>query len=276
MVQYSHQLSGATRVRMGTQTIREKKMKTVLAAIFLVMSSSLAFGQSIDDLVKRVGGALISSGQARGERDKLSRSASKYNADQPSVQLAGARAVVRPPDEYQSYGDRRQRWLKSSINGIATSIGCRPVWDDRAIDEESASRAHHRKNDEVDQTTLPGKGKIKYRSVILEFEFIDFEKYHDSEIALGRWWNQSRLRMSRETAYFGLTLTITDGDTGETLAVYKTLGIASSADNVGAQLGGFFSNPISYSSSGRSEDDRQFRAMENALREMGSVLRQKC
>ena len=252
-------------------------MKTVFA-VALVMSSSLAYSQSIDDLLK-VGGAIVNSGQARQERGKLSKAAARYNADQPTVSLAGARAVVRPPEEYQNYGDRQQRWLKTSINSTVTAIGCRPVWDDKAIDNESASRAGLRSNEEVDQKTLPGKGRIVYRSIILEFEFIDFQKSQDMEISIGRWWNQSSLRLSRETAYFGLTLTVIDGDTGETLAVYKTLGAASSADNVGANIGlggGFFSNSLNYSSYGNSEDDRRFRAMENALREMGGVLRQKC
>lgn len=243
--------------------------------LFFLLSSSLAFGQSIDDLL-RVGGALVSSGQARAEKGQLSRSAAKYNADQPKVSLGGSRVVIRLPEEYQSYGGRQQRWLKSSVAAIVTAAGGYPVWDDQEIDNESASRARYRSNEEVDQATLPGKGKISYRSTILELEFIELEKSQDMQLFWGRWWGQTGFSLSRETAYFGLTLTIQDGGAGKTLAVYKTLGSASSADNVGAQLGGFFSNSVGYSSSGNSGDDRRFRATENALREMGTVLRQKC
>ena len=231
-------------------------MKKISIISLVALSSLTAVGQSIDDLVK-VGGAIISSGQAAQEKGKFSKAAAKYNADQPNVSLGGARVVIRESEDSANswrYDERTKSGLKPSFCAMITAVDGRPVWDDKDIDNESASRAHHRDNDEVNQATLPGKGRIIYRNTIIEFAFVEFEKSSDSELAIGRWWNQNRLRMSRETAYFGLTVTVRDGDTGEVLAVYKTLGSASSSDNVGAQIaGGFFSNSVSYSSNGNSE-----------------------
>jgi hypothetical protein len=249
--------------------------KTILIA-FVALSSLPAFGQSVDDLVK-VGGAIISSGQAAQEKGKLSKAAAKYNADQPVVQLAKQTIEVRPPrDQWGNWDNRQRSWMRSSLGAPLTAIGARPVWNTGEIEEESQERDALESNRWVNQKSLPNKGTIEVAAYTLEFEFLELEKSQDMELFMGRWWNQNSLRLSRETAYCGLTATVRDGHTGEVLAIYKTLGTASSADNVGAQLGGFFSNSFGFSSSGNSGEDLHFRAMENATNQMGTVIKQKC
>lgn len=251
-------------------------MKVLFALCIVIVSSTLAFGQSIDDLID-LGGKVISAGQARGEKDKLSRAAAKYNADQPEVRLTRQTVEVRPPrDQWSNWDDRQRSWMRSSLGAPLTSVGARPVWNTGEIEGESQERDTLESNRWVNQRSLPDRGTIEVAAFTLEFEFLELEKSQDMEVFWGRWWSGNSLRLSRETAYCGLIATVRDRHTGETLAVYKTLGSASSADNVGAQLGGFFSNQLGFSSNGNSEDDRRFRAMENALREMGLVIKQKC
>lgn len=251
-------------------------MKKITAIAFVALSSLPAFGQSVDDLVK-VGGAIISSGQAAQEKGKLSKAAAKYNADQPEVQLAKQTVEVRPPrDQWGNWDNRQRNWMRSSLGAPLTALGARPVWSTGEIKDESQERDELESNRWVNQRSLPDKGTIEVAAYTLEFEFLELEKSQDMELFMGRWWNQNSLRLSRETAYCGLTATVRDRHSGEVLAIYKTLGTASSADNVGAQLGGFFSSSLGFSSSGNSEDDRRFRAMENAINQMGTVIKQKC
>ncbi|MEK7170797.1 MAG: hypothetical protein AAB774_00620 [Patescibacteria group bacterium] len=219
----------------------------------------------------------MSSGQAAQEKDKLSKASAKYNADQPEVRLARQTVEIRPPrDQWSNWDDRQRSWMRSSLGAPLTAIGARPVWNTGEIEGESQERDTLESNRWVNQRSLPDKGTIEVAAFTLEFEFLELEKSQDMEVFWGRWWGSNSLRLSRETAYCGLIATVRDRHTGEILAIYKTLGSASTADNVGAQLGGFFSSQLGFSSSGNSEDDRRFRAKENANREMGTVIRQKC
>lgn len=250
--------------------------KTVSLIILVVLSSTLAFGQSIDNLID-LGGKVLSSGQAAQEKGRLSKASAKYNADQPEVQLAKQTIEVRPPrDQWGSWDERQRGWMRSSLGAPLTALGARPVWNTGEIEGESQERDTLENNRWVNQRSLPKQGTIEVAAYTLEFEFLELEKSQDMEVFWGRWWSGNSLRLSRETAYCGLIATVRDRHTGEILAIYKTLGSASSADNVGAQLGGFFSNQLGFSSNGNSEEDRHFRAMENALREMGAVIKQKC
>ncbi|MEK9167223.1 MAG: hypothetical protein AAB613_00575 [Patescibacteria group bacterium] len=250
-------------------------MKKVFVSI-LVVVPMFALAQSVDQLID-LGGKILSSGQAAQEKGKLSKAAAKYNADQPPVSLARQTVEVRPPrDEWSRWDDSARRWMRSSLSAPLTAIAARPVWNTGEIGDESQERDSLESNRWVNQRSLPDKGTIEVASYTLEFDFLELEKSQDMELFMGRWWNQNSLRLSRETAYCGLTATVRDRHTGEVLAIYKTLGTASSADNVGAQLGGFFSNSLGFSSSGNSGDDLHFRAMENATGQMATVIKQKC
>lgn len=252
-------------------------MKKIFVFMLVIMSS-LAFGQNVDDL-KDMAGKVISSAQAKGEKSKLSKAGEKYNEEQPDVRLAGQTVEVRPPrDQWSSWNDQQRRWMRSALEASLTTLAARPVWNTSEIEEESQERDSLEANRWVNKKSLPDKGTIEIAAFTLEFEFLELEKSKDMEIFWGRgWWGGgNNLRLSRETAYCGLTVTIRDRHTGGVSPVYKTLGIASSADNVSAQLGGFFSSRFGFSSDGNSEDDRRFRAMENSLREMGAVIKQKC
>ena len=257
----------------------EMKTRMLLVSLLVMLSAIWPIGASAQtgDTLKQIIGAAASAADAKREKDKLSRASRAYNADQPGVGLARQTIEVRPPrDQWDGWDSRQRRWVRSSLSAPLTTIGARPVWNGGEIEEESLERDSLESNRWVNQKSLPDKGTIEVAAFTLEFEFLELEKAQDVEVFWGRWWNQNGLRLSRETAYCGLTATVRDRHSGEVLAVYKTLGSASSADNVSAQLGGFFSNSLGFSSNGNSEDDRRFRAMENALREMGTVIKQKC
>jgi hypothetical protein len=255
-------------------------MKTI-ATLALVTLSVFSFGQNVDDL-RGIAGQVISGFDARKEKDSISKETIRYNLDQPNVNLVDARAVIRPVKEDRigmfDEPSKQQGWLKSRIEGTLTAIHAHPVWDDGDIDNESASRAHQRQNKDVDQSTVPAEGKIVYRSFILEYVFIDFQKDGDVGGAIGSWLNQASFHVSRQTAYYGLQVTVRNGDTGEGLAVYRTLGSASTADNVGANItqGLFNRRGVDIQINNNSEESRRYQAQAKALDQMKSVFKIKC
>lgn len=260
-------------------------MKKVIG-LFLVVLSTSAFGQSIDKILGggnadlgRIAGEVIASGQARREKDQLSKLAAKYNESQPAVRLHDIDVVLRmSQDSYLPSGGTE--WLRSEISALFTAnrVAAYTVWDTGGIDQESDERRDLRGNDEVDESTLPAKHTLRVGALIAEASFVRFDRYQQFNGWWGSWARSLGVNLSfgssRETSYFGLSLTLRRRDTGQVLAVYKTMGVASSADNVGGNVAaGFFNG--GGSSSGDSYQERQNRALENALREMGQVLAQK-
>lgn len=250
------------------------KRSSILALAILVLPV-LSSAQSNDDLLNAVG-AIFSSADAGREKSTLSKASKRYNADQPNVSLKGEYIVFRAPGGWEDWSDKKVRWFVSSMEAAATAIGAIPVWDTPGIKDRSYDLRDLRDDDEVDQSTLPTKGSIKAAWYIAEIELIEFEKSQQFGGFLGSFWRGAGFEMSRETAYAGATLTIRK-QSGEALAVYKTLNSASTADNVSASIvGGFFGDSAEFYSSEDSEDANRFRARENNIRDMVAIFKQKC
>lgn len=151
------------------------------------------------------------------------------------------------------------------------------MWGLDGILGESRERDVLLGNRWVDQRSVPGEGTIQSAEFVAELDWVRLEKSSDLRAALGSWRGRVEIDLSRETSYFLLSLTLRSKVTGEVLAVYKTVGTASTADNVGGNIvGGFLgSSGAGFSSRGDSRDDRDRRAQENALRLMAEVLRAK-
>lgn len=248
--------------------------KTILVSL-LVILSTLGFGQSVDDFIK-AGGALISSGLAKGEKDKLSKTAAKYNEDQKPLSLAGETVEVRPPNQWRYWNDNRQRWVRSSLTAMFTAVGAKVVWSGPEILDEARNLDSLKGNEWVDQGSLPKQG-MKIGRYIIEPIFIEFDRSQELSAWWGGFWRGNEISLRRETSYFGLEVPIRDREEGAAVVItLKTVGSASDADNIGISISSFLGNRAGFQVSEEGSDARNARAMENALREMGEVIKQKC
>jgi len=251
-------------------------MKKFAILLLVVLSSALGFAQSIDDL-GRIGGAILGSAEAKREKDSLKGQAAKYNAAQPNLDLDRQTVEVRAPRDWGRWGQEQRSWIRASLSAALTRVGAAPVWNTPEILGEAEERDALSGNRWVNQRSLPGEGTIEAARLLFEFEFIEFDRSQAFQAWWGSWWRGGDISFRRETAYFGLTVSVRDRSTGAVLAVYKTLGTASDADNAGARLSGFFGSQVGVRmSEEEGYDGRQARAMENALAEMAKVIAAKC
>lgn len=259
-------------------------LRAAMLALVVLSSHCAAMAQNLDDLVKGLGrevlGQAVSGAAARQEKVELGKAAAQFNADQPATPLRGRTVEVRLGEETRRgwWGDRDEAaWLRSELTRLFTAVGARPVWGLDGILGESRERDALGGNRWVDQRTIAGEGTIQVAEFVAEVDWIRLEKSSDLRAALGSWSRRVEVDFSRETSYFLLALTLRSKGSGEVLAVYKTVGTASSADNVGGNIVGGFLNSAGagFRSRGDSREDRDNRARENALRQMAEVLRAK-
>lgn len=242
-------------------------MKLIALFLALFVTCSLTSAQSIEDLV----GTGINSFAAKSVKDKLKGATAKYNKEQPGYVFANKRISVRLPEDGD---DEFSRWLVGDISRALTALRAKPVFGFKELKDESENLRELRSDDEIDQKSLPKKGKLKGWDTILEVSFVEFEESKDMSAFFGRWLKNISGDLSTETSYFGLIVTVRQA-TGEAIAIYKTMGVASSHDNVAADLSSFFGDGFGFSVDGDSYESRRNRAQANAIKEMEKVLKDK-
>lgn len=263
--------------------MKKSILAAYLAALVIFALPFCAQAQNADELLRGLGrellGQAVSGTAARQEKNELGKAAAQFNGEQPAAPLRGRTVEVRLGEEARrGWGSREGgAWLRTELTRLFTAVSVRPVWGLDGIEEESRERDFFVTNRWVDQRTVGGEGTIQSAEFVAELDWVRLEKSSDLRAALGSWRNRVEVDLSSETSYFLLALTLRSKMTGEVLAVYKTVGTASTADNVGGSIvGGFLSSSgAGYSSRGDSRDDRDRRAQENALRLMAEVLRAK-
>lgn len=254
-------------------------MKAVLTALAAFMAASV-WAQSPDfdfgRAAEKAAGAIINGALAKRGQSDLKGMAARYNAEQPSFAFGGATLEVGFGTTPYWWSSEIRDWRQAGVSQSLTALDARPVWDRHGVETESSDRGYYRGNDEVDQTSMPAKGTILVATFKLELSFVQLEKSEDFSIFLGRWSRGLDFRLSRETAYCGITATIRDRATGSVIAVYKILESASSADNVGGSVAsGFFGNQLGGSYRSDSREALRLRAEEKALKALSDVFKSK-
>lgn len=253
-------------------------MKTLSITLAVLVLPGLSLGQEIrlEDLAGKAAGALISKAGADSEAKKLHRASEKYNLAQPKFAFGGATVEVRVVDDQWGYGnwENSQKWqLRQAIAQKLHDVGAVSTWDRKEIEGESEDRDAYEANRHVKKPAWLGRPTIELADFQLDLSLVMIDKSEDAEINFGSLWRGVSLRFGRQSAYAGIVCRITDRRRGTSKWIYKVLEVASSADNVGANLaGGFFGDNFGGSYESDPTEANRLKAREKAVEELGAVF----
>ena len=216
-------------------------MKKVSVLFFVILSSTLAFGQSIDDL---------------------------SDVANARLKLSGQRIEVRPPREWNDWDPGRQMRIRKTLEGAFSAIGALPTWSTDEILREADDLDTLNGRQWVDQTSLPKTGMAVGR-YIAEFVYKIVSKRSEFEAWMGRWGSGSDIAFDTRSSRFALQLIIRDREKGSTAVGYEeVLGLARDVDNGLVAVSKLFGNQLGIRVSEEGDEERDERAQEKAAKKM--------
>lgn len=233
-------------------------MKTILAFLFVVVSSTLGFAQSIDDLIDKPA--------PKG----LTPTESRYNAGQnrSRLSLVNRRVVVRITTENVTLDDGDL----ANIEEAFFAAGAAPVLDLEGLMAESEERRWERSNDEIKQSTVPGKGKLVVGDLVAEVNVRLSNRRDDLSAFWGSFFRGGDFGLSKESWTTMITCRLRDKESGTTVGILKVSHTASSTDNIGGQILSGFGRQIGVDIRSEDEAGRVQRSFDVGVEKLGKLL----
>lgn len=234
-------------------------MKRGLAFLLVVVSSTLGFSQSVDDLT-------TDKPAPKG----LTPTESRYNAGQnrSRLSLVERRVVVRISTKNVTLDDGDLANIEDAFH----AVGAVPVLDLEGLKAASEELRWERSEEEIDQSTVSGKGGLVVHEVTAEVSVRLTNRRDDLSAFWGSFFRGGDVHGSKESWTTMITCRLRDKGTGISLGVLKSAHTASSIDNIGGELLSGFGRQIGLEINSEDEAGRVQRSFDVAVEKLGKLL----